>query len=1386
MWDQLDADSHLAGPWHQLFRQVQSPRHVLSELLQNADDAGATEAAVSLQGDEFVFSHNGEDFEAEHFASLCRFGYSNKRALHTIGFRGVGFKSTFSLGGEVRLFTPTLSVAFRKRRFTEPVWLESSHNSGRTEVRVPITDSHRKIELEKNLEEWFRSPASLLFFRCIRSLRIGEREVRWEPRGAGPVEDSEWMGLTTEPDKSYLLIRSEGEEFPEDALEEIRSERMLSMEEDMAFPPCRVEIVLGLEGRLFVILPTGVKTELPFACNAPFVQDPARLKIKDPETSPTNRWLLERLGKLAAGAMHGWLKRNDLPLEDRCDAYDLFPDVNREEPSIEGSCSAIVELAFESALEGQRFLLTEDKQLANWGETVAVPETVLDVWSTDQVKAFFLDAAQSILCRQIGGVARKKLIHWGCVEEREKSSILESLVSKHLPKPASRKLLILWEYLSSDISGYYFRQRRKDLRIFPVRGKEVLYSATELVRLGEDRLLKSQDDWEFLAPYLLVIDQNWPRFLTKQRREAEERGDQELEKRVASASAVLTALGHDQASDMSLVIGQVSKKFFSQEDCSLEDCVRLAQLAATFGASAPDDFQFVTHDGYRRPVSQQILADLSHDLDTFVEEDWYEEHVLADQYSSNFTSCSKPEWESWISTGRSKLLTFPPLMQGNNQVWGRERLAGVLKGRGLKGELYWPYVTSNFILSDWDFDSAQWKHWEKLAEEEEDESFWGRVLERVIKQSKDFWSKALFVKALQVATTGTRQQVTQEQLLPAWILKFRNLPCLQDTRGNYHQPAELLRRTSETESLLEVEPFVRSDLDNEAIRPLLVQLGVRDTPTGPERLLERLGTLALIENPPVYEVEKWYHRLDQMVTKCSSDELQEIKTAFETKKIILTEDKQWARAGEVFIARDDEDVPGAAVVFPGVRHLALWHKVGVEDRPTVELAINWLKSIPTGHVLSTDELRRVRSLLPRHPERIWNECEHWLNLEGEWTPISKLAYALTMQSLVAWKHLFTETKQKTADLQKLTTEICQQHPFSALPTLANSIEQRFVETLFSLPPVQHKAWLAALGLGLRRVLLENEIDTNRVRALAERLARTKWQIATGLVTIPYIGGTPAGTPRRIDVLWKESLLYVEDRSTARMAKNIAQELGRVFDRSEVVDAIKLCYDRSLEFVMEYLEENFRLSEEVQELESETDQGLGEREASQSPGDTGVDGQLAEPDQDEATEQNSEGLSPESQEALAEAADEEPDTQDDVSDEPTTTRTHQPKPPKLSLIERFASARGFSKDGEDRYYHSDGRSISKANGMRFPWEMYSASGDLLKCYWPKDHCIQEEPLQLAAEIWSLCEKSPGKYSLVLADAAGAPVEVSGGRLKEMCDRGELTLHPATYRLVYEVA
>ena len=857
-WEQLERDPELAGPWHQLFKQVQSPRHVVSELLQNADDAGATEATVSVSDNEFVFAHNGEDFTEEHFTSLCRFGYSNKRALHTIGFRGIGFKSTFSLGDEVRLCTPTLAIRFHRDRFTQPEWLRNAGASaGATVVRVAIKDAHRKNELEKNLKEWIKSPASLLFFRHIRSLRVGDEEVSWRCCGRGPVHGSEWMALSTSPDDEYLLIRSEPEEFPDEALEEIRQERMLSVDEDTPLPPSRIEIVLGLEGRLYVILPTGVMTHLPFACNAPFVQDPARVKIKDPETSPTNRWLLSRSGRLAASAMMGWLGNQSAELANRCLAYQLFPDVDRDDESLEGTCATICEESFQEAIEVAEFLLSDEGDLRPWKGCTRVPEQLLDVWSAEQVVALFGDNEQSVLCRGIADEDIQKLVSWDCVEEVDAEQVIRTLESDHLPRPDSwRKLLQLWAFTSEHVTSPYRFRRHLGVRIVPVQGADVLYSAEEVVRLGEKKLLQSEGDWQFLAKYLLVLNQNWTRYLAEQRRRAEENDDDELREQVEAAYAVLETLKLTEASDVTRVIQQVSEGFFAEDDCELGDCVRLAQLAATLGAAVPQDFQYVTRDGYRTPAKDVVVVDEQDDLDYYLPADWYEDHVLDEAYTRQFTSCDEDEWWQWVRSGRSGLLTFAPLVQSRQDIWGRQNLREALRDRGCNSEPYFPYKPNQFFIDDWDFDDALWKHWRAWAKE--DESYWGALFTRILQQPSSFWSRATNARALQVATTGSTQRVTGEPILPAWIMKLRSLPCLPDTRGRYRLPAELLRRTPDTESLLDVEPFVRAEFDTEATRSLLDVLGVGSRPTGPDRLLDRLRALATVDDPPVYEVEKWY------------------------------------------------------------------------------------------------------------------------------------------------------------------------------------------------------------------------------------------------------------------------------------------------------------------------------------------------------------------------------------------------------------------------------------------------------------------------------------------------------------------------------------------------
>jgi hypothetical protein len=443
------------------------------------------------------------------------------------------------------------------------------------------------------------------------------------------------------------------------------------------------------------------------------------------------------------------------------------------------------------------------------------------------------------------------------------------------------------------------------------------------------------------------------------------------------------------------------------------------------------------------------------------------------------------------------------------------------------------------------------------------------------------------------------------------------------------------------------------------------------------------------------------------------------------------------------------------------------------------LAIKWLKSLPSAQRLSLEEARRVKSLLPKYPERIWQECAHWLNLEGEWVPVSDLSYALTMQSLVPWGHLFKETKQRTADFQKLPTEICQLHPFVELPTLASSIEERFQEHLFGLPEPERKPWLTVFGTTLRQIVLDSDAETDRVRALARNLAQTVWQTATGLEALPYIAGVPAGAARRIDVLWKDAVLYVENRSSAKVARAIAQELGRAFGRIEIIDAIKLCYERSSEFISEYLDENFKLVPSgMPELAEEIVTKSAGPDAESSSDDVRI------PDQSEDSRVDTSQASSNEPSELGEEEVPEESIEDALEDETITPRRKHVRSPKPSLIERFATVKGYMKDGDERFFRADGSFIVKANGMRFPWELFSSSGELLQCYWLKDHCLQTDPLDLAAEIWNLCDKSPQKYCLILTDESGDPVEISGNKLQEMRDRGEITFHAATFRLMYE--
>ena len=105
--------------------------HFIYELLQNADDAGATEARFILESDRLIFAHNGK----RHFSvtdpsnetidrkegklgdinSITSVGQSNKTEA-SIGKFGLGFKSVFQYTSEPEIYDRNFHFKIKRLR----------------------------------------------------------------------------------------------------------------------------------------------------------------------------------------------------------------------------------------------------------------------------------------------------------------------------------------------------------------------------------------------------------------------------------------------------------------------------------------------------------------------------------------------------------------------------------------------------------------------------------------------------------------------------------------------------------------------------------------------------------------------------------------------------------------------------------------------------------------------------------------------------------------------------------------------------------------------------------------------------------------------------------------------------------------------------------------------------------------------------------------------------------------------------------------------------------------------------------------------------------------------------------------------------------------------
>ncbi len=285
--------------------------HFIYELLQNAEDAHATEVCFILKEDGVEFEHNGDRlFSIEDVEAITSIGVSHKRDDPTnIGKFGVGFKAVFA-------YTSTPEIAsgeyhFRIRDLVVPDTdglAPCALGEQETRFSFPFDNLAKEpqkavAEIEKNLRKL--DEGALLFLSNIKKIKYLLPDST-----LGLLERRE-----ADENRIEIVVRHPEDSEPASVVF-LRFEKMVDVNDEDGKPKsCRVAVAFGMEktqgqewkirlldrGQVCIYFPAEKETSnLRFHLHAPFASTVARDSVRECEA---NDDLRDQLAELIAESM---------------------------------------------------------------------------------------------------------------------------------------------------------------------------------------------------------------------------------------------------------------------------------------------------------------------------------------------------------------------------------------------------------------------------------------------------------------------------------------------------------------------------------------------------------------------------------------------------------------------------------------------------------------------------------------------------------------------------------------------------------------------------------------------------------------------------------------------------------------------------------------------------------------------------------------------------------------------------------------------------------------------------------------------------------------------------------------------------------------------------
>jgi hypothetical protein len=257
--------------------------HFIFELLQNAEDEGATKVKIIFNDDKLIFEHNGKAFDINDIEAITSFGNNERKKLkpNAIGRFGIGFKSVFSVTEKPEIKSGNFH--FTISNFIVPN-LINSEKCKETIITLPFKSSkqsHIISSIEKTLNEL--DSLYLLFLNNIQSIEIINEQNRINSRllklKKHTLKDSSLKIYSVGDGKSqkeFLLF------------ENVASVGQKKLPIKIAFTINRTRGKIEFEqidaSPLFAFFATDKQTNLPFYIHAPFLTTPARDNIIENES----------------------------------------------------------------------------------------------------------------------------------------------------------------------------------------------------------------------------------------------------------------------------------------------------------------------------------------------------------------------------------------------------------------------------------------------------------------------------------------------------------------------------------------------------------------------------------------------------------------------------------------------------------------------------------------------------------------------------------------------------------------------------------------------------------------------------------------------------------------------------------------------------------------------------------------------------------------------------------------------------------------------------------------------------------------------------------------------------------------------------------------------